>query len=153
MKKIFCLGIAVSCFIYNVSAQKIDDDPLVDSIKAEITRFFIGEGLLDKGKVKGSLDYVYVSEINKKRSIGYDANGIYRIGIHRSHSPEYIMIKEDGKYVILGFEKFSKVLKEVIFYSERNKCDSELLISYVESVIEIYKYNSKSSNFKLNQSR
>jgi hypothetical protein len=92
MRKVFSILIAFCCFVVYAKAQKVDDNLLIDSIKADITQFFIKEGLLDKSRVKGSLDYVFATEIKQKRTIGYDSHGIYRIGVYQSHSPMHILI-------------------------------------------------------------
>lgn len=141
MKKVFCIAIILSCFIGHAEAQKIDDDLLIDSIKADITHFFIKEGLLDKQKVKNSLDYIYATEIKQKRSIGYDTNGIYRIGVHQSHSPEHILIKQKDEFRILSLEEISKVLTEIISYSEKNNVGVEMMLAYVKEVMDMYENN------------
>jgi len=141
MKKLFYIAIILSCFIVRAEAQKADNDLLIDSIKAGITQFFIKEGLLDKQKVKNSLDYIYSTEIKQKRSIGYDTNGIYRIGVHQSHSPEHILIKQKDKFRIFSLEEISKVLTEVISYSEKNNVDVEMMLAYVKEVMSMYENN------------
>jgi hypothetical protein len=92
MKKACCLAIGLCCFAGAVEAQKVDDDLLIDSIKACITQFFITEGLLDEQKVKKSRDYIYATEINQKRLIGYNTSGIYRIGVYQSQKKSSVLI-------------------------------------------------------------
>lgn len=110
MKKIFCIGIVLCCLAEYAEAQKVDDDLLIDSIKTGITLFYIKEGLLDKQKVKSSTNYVFATEIKQKLSVGYDLNGIYRIGVYQSHSPEHILIKQNGEFKIHNLEEISRVL-------------------------------------------
>lgn len=149
MSKIFCIGIVLFCLIVNAKAQKVDDDSLIDSIKSDITQFLIKENLLDGNKVKGSLDYVYATEIKQKRSIGYDDNGIYRIGVHQSHSPEYILIKQKNKFGVFDLKEIGMVLQEVINYSEKNNIDAEVMLAYVKEVMDIYQHNHKTGNSKV----
>src|SRR5687768_1749673 len=105
MRKIFNIGVVLFCFIEHAEAQKIDGDLLIDSIKADITQFFIKEGLLDKQRVKDSRNYVFATEIKQKRSIGYDTNGIYRVGVYQSHSPEHILIKQKNEFRIFNLKE------------------------------------------------
>lgn len=95
MRKMSCIGMVLCCFVIgHAEAQKVDDDLLIDSIKTDITQFFIKEGLLNKQKVKGSRNYVFATEIKQKRSIGYDTNGIYQIGVyHDNHKSGNFKLK------------------------------------------------------------
>jgi hypothetical protein len=149
MRKIFNIGVALFCFIEHAEAQKIDGDLLIDSIKSDITQFFIKEGLLDKQKVKDSRNYVFATEIKQKRSIGYDTNGIYRVGVYQSHSPEHILIKQKNEFRIFNLKEMSKVIKEVVCYSEKNNVGVEMMLVYVKEVMEMYQNNYNTGNFKL----
>jgi hypothetical protein len=145
----FCIAMTLCCFIVNVRAQKADHDLLSDSIKADVTQFFIKEGLLDEQKVKGSHDYVYATEIKQQRSVGYDTIGIYRIGVYQSHSPEHILIKQKNEFRIFNLEEINKVLKEVITYSEKNNVGVEMMFAYIKEVMSTYQQNYNPVNVKI----
>jgi hypothetical protein len=153
MRKVFCIAMVLHCFVVHAKAQKVDEAALIDSIKAGITQFFIKGNLLDESKVRGSLDFVFATEFKQKRSIGYDANGIYRIGVYQSHSPEHILIKQKNEFQIFNLEEIRGVLKEVISYSEKNNISIEIMLFYIEEVMDIYQGNHKTGNFKLNKLR
>ena len=149
MKKIFCICVISFYFAWHTEAQKVDDDHLIDSIKTDITQFFIKEGLLDKQIVKDSRNYVFATEIKQKRAIGYDTNGIYRIGVYQSHSPEHILIKQKNEFRVFNLEQIREVLKEVICYSEKNNIDVEMMLVYVKELVDIYQGNHHTGNFKV----
>ena len=151
MRKMFCMAMVLFCFVVQAKAQKVDDAALIDSIKASISQFFIQENLLDENKVKGSINYVFATEIEQKRSIGYDANGIYRIGVYQSHSPESILIKQKNEFRIFDLEEIGKVLKEVINYSEKNNIGVKMMLDYIKDVMDIYQENHHIDNFKLSK--
>jgi hypothetical protein len=149
MKRILITGIFLCCFsIEHIKAQKVDTDSLIDSIKANITSFFIKQGLLDARKEK-TINYVFATEINQKRSIGYDSIGIYRIGIYQSHSPEYILVKQKNKFEIFEFDKISLLLKRIIDYSEENHISDKGLSLYISKVLDIYMNNNYSGVSKI----
>ena len=149
MKSIVYIGAFLFCLIGHVQAQRIDRDFLVDSIKADITQFFIREGLLDRQKAKDTRDYVFATEIKQKRSIGYDTNGIYRIGVFQSHSPLHILIKQNNEFRIFNLEEINKVLQEVINYSEKNKIGVEFMFVYLKEVMGMYQGNHQTGNLKV----
>jgi len=145
MRKVLHIGIILCCFAGHVEAQKIDDELLIDSIKAEVTRFFIKENLLDKQKVKDNLNYVFVTEIKQKRTIGYDLNGIYRIGVYQSHSLEHILIKQNNEFRIFDLKEIDTVLREVIDYSKKSNITTDGMLFYVKAIIEIYDESYKNT--------
>lgn len=149
MRKIFCIGMTLFSFILNAKAQKADHDLLSDTIKADVTQFFIKEGLLDERKVKGSHNYVYATEIKQLRSVGYDTIGIYRIGVYQSHSPEHILVKQKNDFKIFNLEEINKVLKEVITYSEKNNVGVEMMFAYIKEVMSTYQQNYNPANVKI----
>jgi hypothetical protein len=153
MRKIYCLVMVLCCFVGHSNAQKVDDAALIDSIRGCITQFFIKENLLEESKVKGSLNYIFATEIKQKRSIGYDVNGIYRIGVYQSHSPEHILIKQKNEFQIFNLKEIGEVLKEVISYSEKNNINVEIMLFYVKEVMDIYQSNHNTGNIKLNKLR
>ena len=146
IRLIFIIELIFFCFIGNSQAQKIDRDVLIDSIKGSTTQFFVKEGLLDKQKVGDSRDYIFATEIRQKRPIGYDSNGIYRIGVYQSHSPEHILIKYKQEFKILSLEHLSVALKELITFSEKNNINDEIMLIYLKEVINLYELNYADSS-------
>src|SRR5262245_17902923 len=143
MRKVFYIGMAL-CFVAgHLKAQKVDNELLIDSIKAEVTHFFIKENLLDEQKVKDNRNYVFVTEIKQKRTIGYDVNGIYRIGVYQSHSPEHILIKQNNVFKIFDVKEIDVVLREVIDYSKKSNISTDGMLLYIKAVIEVYDENCK----------
>jgi hypothetical protein len=145
MKKILHIGMFLCCFAGHVEAQKVDNELLIDSIKADVTRFFIKENLLDKHKVKENLNYVFVTEIKQKRAVGYDLNGIYRIGVYQSHSPEHILIKQNNEFRLFDLKKIDTVLTEVIDYSKKNNITTDIMLLYVTAIIDMYNESYKNN--------
>lgn len=145
MRKAFHIGIILWYFVGHVEAQKVDAEILIDSVKAEVTSFFIKETLLDKQKVKDNLTYVFVTEIKQKRTIGYDLNGIYRIGVYQSHSPEHILIKQNTEFRIFNLKEVDTVLREVIDYSKKGNITTDWMLFYIKAIIEIYDENFKNT--------
>jgi hypothetical protein len=95
----------------------------------------------------------FQKKIKQKRSIGYDVNGIYRIGVYQSHSPEHILIKQKNEFQIFNLKEIGEVLKEVISYSEKNNINVEIMLFYVKEVMDIYQSNHNTGNIKLNKLR
>lgn len=143
MKKILHSGIVCFFLIQQADAQKVDSNFVIDSIKKEITNFFVHEGLLDKKKIGNNFNYFFAAEIEQKRSIGYDINGIYRIGVYQSHSTECILIKEGNEFKIFNLEEveISQIIKVIIGFSDRHKIEPEKTLLYIREVIQIYDSN------------
>jgi hypothetical protein len=143
------------CSLCNyVAAHKVDGDSLIDNVKKEDTCFFIKEGFLDSQRVGNSRDYVYVTEIKEKRLIGYDMNGIYRIGVYQSHSPEFILIKQADKFKVYGStnREIGPLLSAIAEYCEKNKIESTIELLYMREAIELYDNNNfKSPEVKKNR--
>ena len=126
-----------------VNAQKMDDDSLINEIKSSVTAFFIKNHALTQDDVKASPNAVYVTEILDRKVIGYDTNGIYRIGVFKSHSESHILIKDGSRFKIFDIEQISEALKEVISYTERHKLNADSLFAYLKQIMEMYDYNYK----------
>ena len=128
---------------FNASGQQIDSDSLIKEVKLKATNFFIEQGVLDKTNVKNGLDYVFITEIHDKKIIGYNTNGIYRIGVLISHSPQHILIKENSKFHILDLKNITEVLESIISYCERNKLNIDTMFLYIKEVMRMYEANYK----------
>lgn len=139
------------CFVCYAKAQKVDEDILIDSIKAEITRFFVREGLLNKQKVKDSKNFIFATEISQNRPVGYDLNGIYRIGVFQSHSAEHVLIKEGNTFKIFDLKEISILLNEILSFSYRRNINQNIMIEYLKAVIGIYENNQHLGNLKLSK--
>ena len=119
-------------------SQKVDDDALIDKIKNDVTSFFVGQGVLEKGD---SIKNVFVTEIFDEKVLGYNVNGIYGIGVFQSHSKKHILIKENTTYKIYDLKQIDQALKAVIDYSLQNKLDENKMLLYIKNVIQKYDDN------------
>ena len=93
--------IIISSILFNLIStygQKIDNDSLINSIKKDVTLFFVQKGVLKEEVIKDNLNNVFIVEIKDEKVIGYNTNGIYIIGVNQSHSPKHILIKEKNSY-------------------------------------------------------
>ena len=139
--KFYILLILSGCF-FNVRAQKVDNDTLINNIKSAVTKFFIKQSILKTNQI-GSLNSIYVTEIKEEKALGYNITGIYRIGVFQSHSEEHVLIKENSQFKIFDIKQIDETLKEVINYSIRNKISADTMFSYIKSIIEMYDMNYK----------
>lgn len=128
---------------FNVSGQQVDSDSLINEIKLKITKYFIEQGYLDKTTVKNNLNYIFVTEINEAKIIGYNTTGIYRIGTFTSHTPQHILIKEKSSYRIFDIKGIDILLKEIVDYTARNKIEKNLMVLYIKNVISMYEDANK----------
>ncbi len=123
-------------------AQKADNDSLINKIKSEITIFFVKQGMLKEKEVKNNLNYIFAIELKENKTLGYDTNGIYRIGVFQSHTEEYILIKEGSNFQILNVEKIDSALKEIIDYCVKHKFEIDDMLLYINRASQIYKKNN-----------
>ena len=144
--KIYLVAIT-SLFFVNVSAQKVvvDSDSLIVSIRKEITSFFIKLDVLKSDEINGNLRSVYATELKELSTLGFKKNGIYGIGVFQKHTPRHILIKEGSNFEIFDLRELGTALKAIVDYSKRNNLNSDELLLYVKSVIQIYDTNKKIS--------
>jgi len=142
--KIKLLSIMVALFLHT-HAQKTDSDSLINKIKSEITIFFIQKGLLNEKEVRNNLNYIFAIELKENKTLGYNIDGIYRIGVFQSHTEEYILIKEGSNFKILSIEKIDSALKEIIDYCVKQKFEIDDMLFYINRASQIYKENNNSS--------
>ena len=135
---------------FDANGQQVDSDSLIKEIKIKITDFFIEQGILNKDSVKSSLNYIFTTEIHYKKTIGYNRTGIYKVGVLISHSPQHILIKEKSNYKILNIKGIDILLKEIIDYSFRNKIETDLMVSYIKSIILMYEEANRENTKLLN---
>ena len=131
------------CVFSNANAQKVDNDTLIATIKSSVTAFFIKNHTLTEGGASGSPNPVYVTEVIEQKVIGHKMNGIYRIGIFKSHSEEHILIKEGSQFIIFDIKQIDETLRQVINYCSRNKINVDTMFSYIKKIMEMYDCNYK----------
>lgn len=141
MIKLLFTSLFLFCFDSYAAAQRVDAEYLVDSMRADITRFFINQKILLQNVVKDDLNYVYATEISTKHIIGYDSIGIYRIGVFQSHSPGHILIKQNAEFKIIDIDAINFGIMEIIEYSVKNKISKDLMFYYIKDLMELYHYN------------
>jgi len=123
-------------------AQQVDSDSLINNMKSGITVFFIDQGYLDKNEIQKNLDFVYAIEIRDKKMLGYNSKGIYRIGVHQSHSQQHVLIKENSHFQIFDIKRIDETLKEVINFSAKNNVNPDTLLLYIREIIRMYDSNN-----------
>ncbi len=143
MRLKFFIVVIASTFLIVSHAQKVDSDTLINSIKAEITSFFIKQKVLKSDEVNGSLKAVYATELKEQKVLGYNKIGVYSIGVFQSHSEHHILIKENDSFKIFGLKEIDTVLKSIIEYAERNNLKPDEMLFYVKAAIEMYDVNYK----------
>lgn len=141
MTKLLFTSLFLFCFDSYAAAQRVDAECLVDRIRADITRFFINQKILVQNVVKDDLNYVYATEVSTSRTIGYDSIGIYRIGVYQSHSPVYILIKQNEKFRIIDIYAINFAILEIVEYSVKNKISKDLMFYYIKDLMELCHYN------------
>ena len=125
----------------NLYSQKVDSEILINNIKRDVTDFFVKKRVLEKAKIKESLNYVFIIEMVDKKVIGFNNDGIYLISVHQSHSEKHILIKEGTSFKIIDLTNIDLALKDIIDYSLRNKLDKGKLLSYLKITIKRYEDN------------
>ena len=141
MRLQFNMLMALSFCVFFGNAQKVDNDTTVKMIKLEITNFFISRDLLKKDEVNGNLNSVFATELNEEKVLGYNINGIYRIGVFQSHTDQHVLIKENTTFKLFDVKRIDILLKELIEYSKRNSVTQEILCNYIKLIIGMYNDN------------
>lgn len=149
MKQIFCLCTLVNLLSISICAQKSQSKILADSIRKEITIFFEGYGYLDKQKVGNSLDYIYATEILKELPLKDDVSGIYRIGVHQSHTDEFVLIKKGEEFKIYDSTSVSTLLADFLVFSTFVSLDNGSMFFYLKRIISIYEANQDKQNHQI----
>lgn len=139
--KFYILLILFGCF-FNVHAQKVDNDTLINKMKSAVTNFFVNHNILESNQI-GSLNAIYATEIKDGRTLGYNITGIYRIGVFQSHSEEHILIKENLQFKIFDIKEITATLRAVIDYSTKNKIEADTMLSYIKNIMDMYENNYK----------
>jgi hypothetical protein len=122
--------------------QKTENDSLINSIKKDVTSFFVQKGVLKEEIIKDNLNYVFIVEIKDEKVVGYNTNGIYIIGVYQSHSAKHILIKEKNSYKIFDLNQIDIALKETIDYSIRNNIDKSEMLFYLKNIMQKYDDNT-----------
>jgi hypothetical protein len=151
MKRVFsfCALLIVLSLSMPVQGQKNDTPALTDSIRKNITIFFTNQGYLDSQKVGSSLDFIYATEMLKGHSLGYEMNGIYRIGVYQSHSAEFVLIKRGDAFKIYDSASVNALLSDVIEFSSFSKLDNSSTFFYLKGVMNIYEANQREQNSQI----
>ena len=137
--------IIVSSILFNLMStygQKTENDSLINSIKKDVTSFFVQKGVLKEEIIKDNLNYVFIVEIKDEKVVGYNTNGIYIIGVYQSHSAKHILIKEKNSYKIFDLNQIDIALKETIDYSIRNNIDKSEMLFYLKNIMQKYDDNT-----------
>jgi hypothetical protein len=149
MKQIFCLCTLVNLLSVSICAQKNQSQILADRIRKEITVFFESYGYLDKQKVDNSLDYIYATEILKEQPLGDAVTGIYRIGVHQSHTDEFILIKKGEEFKIYDSTSVNVLLADLLEFSIFARLDNASMFFYLKRIISIYEANQDKQNHSI----
>ena len=147
------LLVTMTLFICQLHAQKLTPTLLADSIKIEISNFFVQGGILHNPQQGLKENYVYASEVLQKSQVGSDENGIYRIGVYQSHSREHILIKQKEEFRIFNLEEIGKALTAVISHCENNNITAKQMFDYMREVMSIYQQNHYSETSRLPKAR
>ncbi|MDO6435235.1 hypothetical protein Q4E93_31755 [Flavitalea sp. BT771] len=142
-----CYGLLLLMFLsmtfLSANAQKVDPDSLINKIKSAVASFFVDERYLKMEKANANPNAVFATELVGKNSLGYNKNGIYRIGVFQSHAREHVLIKEDHIFKIYDIQEIDETLKDVIEYCKRNKIDVGKMFSYIRVIMDMYDMNYK----------
>jgi hypothetical protein len=127
----------------SVYSQKVDTDSTLFKIKIVVNDFFIKQGLLDKSLRGDTIYNTFAYEIVEKKVIGYNRNGIYRIGVFQSHTNQHILIKENDSIKIFDLKDLDLLLRELLDYRIRYDIEMRKMLPYFLEIIELYKYQYK----------
>lgn len=131
------LVLFLTIYLYG-NSQKIDKDSVLLGIKNKVINFFIEQEILDKSASDDTANHVFAYELLEKKMIGFNKNGIYRIGVLQSHSYQHILIKEGDKIKIFNLKEIDLLLKELLDYRIRHNIESERMLMYFSNIIETY---------------
>lgn len=135
--RIYLTLILISTSLSSI-CQKVDNDSTLFEIRNKITKFFIERGVLNN-KISEKENYVFSYEIAQKKMIGFNEIGVYRIGVLQSHSDQHVLIKEGFKIKIFDLVKIDSLLKEVLNFCTKYNIKNEVLITYLNEIISMYK--------------
>ena len=136
--KVITFIILSNSFVYS---QKTDSDSLINTIKTDVTNFFIDQGYLDEDKVQNSLDYVSIIDLKDNTVIGFKDIGIYAIGVFQSHSEKHILIKENYDYKIYNLKNLGNVLNDIVEFSRKNNISEKTMLYYIKNVLQKFEDN------------
>jgi len=130
----------------STNGQQVDSDSLINDIKHKATTFFVQKGIIDKTDSNNDVNRIFLTEINERKVVGYSTNGIYRVGVFISHTPQYLLIKEGSNCSFLDVQDANTALEAIILFSRRNKLNTEATFSYLREVMKLYENNNKSNS-------
>lgn len=138
------------CYCQPSTAQIVDSESTIKSIKENVFEFLIREeGLEKKAKLEDYESRTYITELLDQTILGYNKTGIYVFGIFTSHTKKYLLLKNGETHKILDPEKLGTTLQEVSNFLVETKVTDAKIIEYVESVIRIYTINENRNPAKL----
>ncbi len=149
VRKISLIGLIFN-FHITCRCQIVDSDSILLKIKYEVTSFFIKQGVLSKSVIEDSSNFTFAYEILEEKIIGYNKNGIYRIGVQQSHSDQHILIKEGNRFKIYELKEIDFLIKDLLEYTLKNSFEDGRTIKYIYRIMDLYWYQYKKQvNLKL----
>ncbi|WP_430968331.1 hypothetical protein [Spongiimicrobium sp. 2-473A-2-J] len=135
----FMIVFVVSC---NSGAKdnesKIDIGQIEDTAINFLMEQQVLEKSLDKKKYYGNLLLI---ELATDKPIDSEDNGIYRLGVFKSHTKEYLLFKNNREIEIFEVSNLGDCIENLFVFLNRNDVDKNLRTIYIEKVIELYKNN------------
>lgn len=118
-----------------------------DFVNKDIKQYLVSVGEMQEGS---RVSY-YAFELIKSDTLNdSDSCGIYRIGVHASHSFTHLLLMDKQKKIFLDCQTdLCKTLSVVLDYFEVSRCrftDSEKL-SYIREVVDVFRRNATASSW------
>jgi len=103
--------------------------------------------LIDKGYDSKDVKKIYsLIEIVESEKIEINSVGIYRLAIHTSHTPIYILLKDSKSIKILDLENFAHSIYGISLFLKENNINNKKTEKYLEAILKQYKNNKSISN-------
>lgn len=133
------------CFVAGLQAQP-------DTLKTSLIKFLIEKKDLISDYKSFNTNVLIVNDILTLEKPEKEDYGIFKFGTLSSHSYFHILLKDKNKYKILDMRQplENVVLQVVSYFKEEEFYDRDLVLAYLDKVIELYKRNMQAVPWKEN---
>jgi hypothetical protein len=133
-----------------IGAQVVDSEKTINKINNKVIHFLINQAQLEKGQLfEKYLEQISIVEVFKKEPLGCCENGIFSFRALFSPNITYIMLKIKSEVKILDPYYFSKTIKEVLDFLDKQKIPNKDKVVYIEEVIKVYEMNRYDSKYRM----
>lgn len=145
LKSWFLVAICLISSILN--AQTKSEAHFIDTVKQNLFAYLNSQNILENlNTVEENDKRTFSYELFKKTIISADSFGIFGFGVHTSGTKTYVVIIENLTFKIFDPDDLSTTILLCIEALRRENTSEEIILKYIESLLEIYKKNQNLGN-------